>query len=301
MSGPESDMGILLVDKPAEFTSHDVVAIARGALGVRRIGHSGTLDPFATGLLVLGIGRATRLLEYLVGLEKEYEGTARLGVATDSLDRDGEPVARDDRWMRLPPERIGAVAASLVGRLTLTPPRFSAVKVRGVPAHRRARRGERVELAPRVVTVRRFEILETDLPTVGFRVTCSSGTYIRSLAAELGARLDTACHLTALRRTRVGSLDVRDAAALPALRAGEPPGRAWVTPLSAISHLGTVEIVPAEATLMARGRRVAAGQRSVKAVAGPGPVAFVLPGGELVAVGEVRDGLMRPRKVFLHG
>lgn len=294
-------MGILLVDKPAEFTSHDVVAIARGALGVRRIGHAGTLDPFATGLLVLGIGRATRLLEYLVGLDKEYEGTARLGVATDSLDREGEPIARDDRWMRLPPDRIGAVAASLVGQLTLTPPRLSAVKVRGVPAHRRARRGERVELAPRPVTVRRFDVLDARLPEVRFRVACSSGTYVRSLAGELGARLDTGCHLTDLRRTRVGAHDVRDAAPLSGLRRGESPDRAWVAPLSALSHLGTVELAPAEATLMAQGRRVPTGQRSVHALADAGPVAFVLQGGELVAVGEVRDGLMRPRKVFLHG
>lgn len=299
MSQPALTTGILLVDKPAGFTSHDVVAIARGALRVRKIGHAGTLDPFATGLLVLGVGGATRILEYLVGLDKRYEGTARLGVATDSHDADGEPVARDDRWAGLPPERIGAVAASMVGLLTQTPPRYSAVKVRGVPAHRRVRRGESVSLPPRRVTVRRFEILETDLPEVCFRVTCSSGTYVRSLAAELGNRLDTHCHLTALRRTRVGSFDVRDAAGLAALRAGQPRAQAWLTPLSALAHLGTAEIAPAEATLMAQGRRVAAGDRSPGGAVVRGPVAFVLPGGELVAVGEVRDGLMIPRKVFL--
>lgn len=292
-------MGILLVDKPAGFTSHDVVAIARGALGVRKIGHAGTLDPFATGLLVLGIGRATRLLEYLVGLDKQYEGTARLGVATDSLDAEGEPIAHDDGWVGLAPERIRAVAASMVGRLTQTPPRYSAVKVRGVPAHRRARRGESVTLAPRRVTVRRFEVMETDLPEVRFLVTCSSGTYVRSLAAELGTRLDTHCHLAALRRTRVGSFDVGDSAPLTALRAAQPPAHAWATPLSALSHLGTVEIATAEATLMSQGRRVAAGERSPGGGDGRGPVAFVLPGGELVAVGEVREGLMIPRKVFL--
>ena len=301
MSQLAAAMGILLVDKPAGFTSHDVVAVARGALGVRKIGHAGTLDPFATGLLVLGIGRATRLLEYLVGLDKQYVGTARLGVATDSHDADGEPVARDDRWVGLPPERIRAVAASMVGPLAQTPPRYSAVKVRGVPAHRRTRRGESVTLAPRRVIVRSFEVLETDLPEVRFLVTCSSGTYVRSLAAELGARLDTRCHLAGLRRTRVGSFDVCNAAPLEALRAGQPPAHAWTPPLSALSHLGKVEIAPTEAALIAQGRRVSAGERFLGGAVVRGPVAFVLPGGELVAVGEVRDGLMTPRKVFLDG
>lgn len=294
-------MGILLVDKPERFTSHDVVAVARGALGVRRIGHAGTLDPFATGLLLLGIGRATRLLEYLVGLDKEYEGTARLGMATDSLDREGTPVAEDDRWKGIPPARVMAAGASLEGRLAQTPPQYSAVKVRGVPAHRRARRGERVELEPRLVTVRRFEVLASELPQVRFRVTCSSGTYVRSLAGELGERLGTGCHLTALRRTRVGSFGVRDAAGLPELRAGEPPAHAWVRPLSALSHMRTVEVDRAEADLLAQGRRLSTAERSPGVASGTDPVAFVLPGDELVAVGEVRDGVMAPRKVFLHG
>ena len=290
---------ILLVDKPAEITSHDVVAVARRALGVRRIGHAGTLDPFATGLLVLGIGRATRLLEYMVGLDKEYEGTARLGVSTDSLDPEGNCIARDDRWVGIPPDRIRSVAASLEGTLAQTPPRYSAIKVQGVPAHRRARRGERVELEPRQVTVRSFEVVGTDLPEVRFRVTCSSGTYVRSLAAELGERLGTGCYLTALRRTRVGSFDVQDAAPLSALRSGEPPPHAWVEPLSALSHLGSLEVAPDEAALMAQGRRIPAGQRFPPSAHDPEPVVFVLPGGELVAVGAVRNGLMEPRKVFL--
>lgn len=293
-------MGILLVDKPADFTSHDVVAIARGALGVRKIGHAGTLDPSATGLLVLGIGRATRLLEYLVGLDKEYEGTARLGVATDSLDAEGQPIAWDDCWMELPLDRIEAVAASLVGPLAQTPPQYSAVKVRGVPAHRRARRGETVELEPRQVTVRRFEVLRVDLPDVCFRVKCSSGTYVRSLAGEFGARLDTGCHLAALRRTRVGRFSVREAALLSALRAGQLPDHAWVAPLAALDHLAAVEVDPVEAALMARGRRLPLGDRFPGSAPVGAPVAFVLPGGEIVAVGEVRGGVMAPRKVFLH-
>jgi len=287
-------MGILLVDKPAGWTSHDVVAVARGALGTRRIGHAGTLDPFATGLLVLGTGRATRVLEYLVGLDKEYEATARLGVATDSLDPDGTRISADDRWRSLDPDGVRTVCAGLVGPILQTPPRYSAVKVGGVPAHRRARRGEDVRLPARTVTVRSLRVVEVDLPTVRFRLRCSSGTYVRSLAGELGERLGTACHLTALRRDRVGKFDVDRAATITALREGKLPGSAWVSPASALSHLERVEIDADEAKMLGAGRQVRAGVRDA------GTAAFVLPGDELVAVGEVRGGLLKPRKVFVH-
>lgn len=299
MSGRAELMGFLLVDKPAGVTSHDVVAAARRAFAIRKIGHAGTLDPFATGLLVLGIGSATRLLDYLVGLDKEYEGTARLGVTTDSLDPEGACVARDDRWRGIPADRIRSVAASMEGPIVQTPPQYSAVKVRGVPAHRRTRRGERVELAPREVRVRRFEVLATDLPEVGFLVTCSSGTYVRSLAAELGDRLGTGCHLTALRRTRVGSFHLRDAAPVASLQSGEPPAHAWVEPRTALAHLGTVEVHPEAAVLLARGRRIPAGEAGADRAPSSGPVAFILPGGRLVAVGRIRNGLIEPGKVFL--
>ena len=298
MSAGDRRMGILLVDKPAGVTSHDVVAVARRALGIRKVGHAGTLDPFATGLLVLGVGRATRLLEYLVGLEKDYEAVARLGVATDSLDPEGACVSRDEAWREVAPARVRSVAASLEGSLTQTPPVFSAVKVRGVPAHRRTRRGETVELAPRKVVVRRFEVLGSELPEVRFRVTCSSGTYVRSLAGELGERLGTGCHLTALRRTRVGPFDLRDAAPAPALRAGSLPSSAWVAPRAALSHLGSVEVTSEEAALIARGRRIRAGEPRTAPTSPADPVAVFLPGGELVAVGEVRDGAIAPAKVF---
>lgn len=287
-------MGILLVDKPAGWTSHDVVAVARGALGTRKIGHAGTLDPFATGLLVLGTGRATRVLEYLVGLDKEYEATARLGVATDSFDPDGARISEDDRWRSLDPDRVCAVAAELVGPLLQTPPRYSAVKVGGIPAHRRARRGEDVELPARTVTVHSLRVVEVDLPFVRFRVRCSSGTYVRSLAGELGIRLGTACHLTALRRDRVGRFSLDRAATVAALREGSLPEGAWVRPASALSHLQRVQVDADEAKLLAAGRQVGADARDARTAA------FVLPGDELVAVGEVHGGLLKPRKVFLH-
>lgn len=289
-------MGMLLVDKPAGWTSHDVVALARSVLGTRKIGHAGTLDPFATGLLVLGTGRATRVLEYLVGLDKEYDATARLGVATDSFDPDGIRISEDDRWRSVASEDVHTVAAGLVGPLQQTPPRFSAVKVGGIPAHRRARRGEDVQLPERAVTVHSLEVVEMDLPTVRFRVRCSSGTYVRSLAGELGERLGTACHLTELRRHRVGELDVCRAATIPALREGRLPDRAWMSPASALSHLQRVQVDADEAAMLAAGRPVQARARDAVTAA------FVLGGDgeELVAVGEVQSGLLKPRKVFLH-
>ena len=288
-------MGVLLVDKPAGITSHDVIAVTRRALGVRKVGHAGTLDPFATGLLVLGTGRATRLLEYLVGLDKEYVATARMGIATDSHDQDGAWTAEDDRWREITPDRIRAVAADMVGPLLQTPPVYSAVKVDGVPAHRRARRGEDVELAPREVIVHALEILDIHPPELRFRVVCSSGTYVRSLAAELGERLGTACHLTALRRTRVGTLEVRGAASLASVQAAEPPACAWVGAVSALSHLPRVSVGSEEAEMLAMGKGVPTSAPDSS------PAVFVLPGERLVAVGEVRGGVLRPRKVFCHG
>ncbi len=286
-------MGVLLVDKPAGRTSHDVVAVARRALGVKKAGHAGTLDPFATGLLVLGTGRATRLLEYLVGLDKEYEATARLGIATDSHDPEGTRTAEDDHWTGITASRVREVAVGMVGPLKQTPPVFSAVKVGGVPAHRRARRGEDVTLGPREVTVLALRVLDVDPPEVRFTVSCSSGTYVRSLAVEFGERLGTACHLTALRRTRVGGLHVQDAAPLASIEAARPPSGSWVGPVSALSHLPQVVVGPHQAGLLAAGRRVRADAPDAN------PAVFALPGERLVAVGAVCDGVLAPRKVFL--
>ena len=285
-------MRFLLVDKPAGVTSHDVVAAARRGLEERKVGHAGTLDPFATGLLVLAAGKATRLLEYLVGFDKTYRATARLGVATDSQDRDGARIAEDDNWTSLKRGQLEAAAAGMVGRLSQVPPAYSAVKVDGVPAHRRARRGERLALAPREVTLSSFEILDYVPPRVHFRVACSSGTYVRALAVEFGKRLGTSCHLAELCRTRVGSFHVRHAASLASVAAGEARQGAWVGAVSALSHLPRVIVGADEAAKLAAGRWIPmdAPDRSA--------AVFVLPGERLVAVGAVRDGVLRPRKVF---
>ena len=210
--------GILLVDKPGGITSHDVVARARRALGTRKIGHAGTLDPMATGLLVLGVGPATRLLTYLVGLDKTYEATIRLGQATDTDDADGRIVSAADA-AGVTGARIAEGVARLTGRIAQIPSRVSAIKVGGRRAYDLARAGEEVRLDPREVEVSRFEVLAQreadgclDLDVV---VDCSSGTYIRALARDLGADLGVGGHLTALRRTRIGPFPVAEAVAEP--------------------------------------------------------------------------------------
>lgn len=215
--------GILLVDKPGGVTSHDVVARARRALHTRKIGHAGTLDPMATGLLILGVGPATRLLTYIVGLDKTYEATIRLGVATDSDDADGAVTAHAEpaAVARVTAADIAAGVADLTGDISQVPSTVSAIKVGGRRAYDLARAGEEVALKARDVTVSRFDVLAVrpattddgapvlDLDVV---VDCSSGTYIRALARDLGAALGVGGHLTALRRTRIGAFRVEDAA-----------------------------------------------------------------------------------------
>ena len=311
MREPSPSMGFLLVDKPAGPTSHDVVAAAKRALGGVKVGHAGTLDPFATGLLVLGTGRATRLLEHLVGLDKEYEAVARFGAATDTHDHLGAVVSTDDRWRELGEERVRVVARGLVGRLSQTPPAYSAIKVRGVPAHRRTRRGETVRLAPRTVTVRALDVLTVEPPDVRLRLSCSSGTYVRSLAAELGDRLGTGCHLTALRRTRVGDFHVADAASLESVTAARPPENAWLAAPDALAHLPRVRVGPEAAAKLVLGQKVDLDQAAVEPPAGghagcasgqgEGPVVVLLHDGTLAAVATVTDGVLKPRKVFRHG
>lgn len=212
--------GILLVDKPAGITSHDVVARTRRAVGTRKIGHAGTLDPMATGLLVLGIEGATRLLTYIVGADKTYLATIRLGQATSTDDADGEITRRAliADVDAVTAERISEGIAALTGEISQVPSAVSAIKVDGRRAYDRVRAGEEVELAAREVTVSRFDVLAErrgegvmDLDVV---VDCSSGTYIRALARDLGDALGVGGHLTALRRTRIGPFDVTDAAEL---------------------------------------------------------------------------------------
>ncbi len=315
--------GLLPVDKPAGPTSHDVVARARKALGERRVGHTGTLDPFASGLLLLLIGPATRLSEYITGLDKTYEATARLGVSTDTLDPEGEPLERDEAWRALGEDEVRGALESLRGRHPQVPPRYSAKKVRGETAHRRVRRGESVELDAVEVEIHEIELLEVLLPEVRFRLRSSSGTYVRAVARDLGVRLGTAAHLTALRRTGVGSFRVEDALPDAALESaggtGEGPSvldrvsEVWVPAVAALRHLPVLEVDESAEEDLRHGRPVALphpeegapGGGSEAPSGGPeapegAPIALVR-GGRLLAVGERLGARIQPRKVFRGG
>jgi tRNA pseudouridine55 synthase len=246
MSGAVAE-GLLLVDKPAGITSHDVVAWVRRATGTRKVGHAGTLDPLATGLLLVGVGRATRLLRYLSGLDKTYEGTGRLGAETDTLDSEGEVVKQVDR-PEVAREDLEAAMRALLGESSQTPPAYSAVKVGGVTLHRAARRGQPVDPAPpRPIRVDAFELLRFDGTDFDFRVACSSGTYVRVLVASVGRTLDVGAHLTRLVRTGVGPFILEDASSLEEL--GQP------LPIeAAVAHLPVVRLDAEEARAAAVGR-----------------------------------------------
>jgi tRNA pseudouridine55 synthase len=287
--------GVLPVDKPEGPTSHDVVAVARRALGERRVGHTGTLDPFASGLLLLCVGRATRLAQFLTDLDKTYEATARLGVTTDTEDREGTELSTSERWNEITLQALEAALGDLRGSILQTPPQFSAKKVGGEVAHRLARRGENVTLEPRSVTVHELDVVGFDPPDVRFRVRCSRGTYVRSLARDLGEALGVGAHLTRLRRTHVGPFSVGSAVTLEGLQDPDRFSRAWIDPLYAVGHLPRLEVGAAEVTELQHGRSVSADGSWDR-----GPV-IAAHGEVLVAVGEVRDERFRPRKVFVHG
>ena len=230
--------GLLLVDKPAGVTSHDVVLAARRAVGERRIGHAGTLDPFATGLLVLLLGRATRLLPHLDGVPKEYEATIALGRETDTDDLGGvtlreAPLPRD--------EDIAAAIAKLTGALEQLPPAYSAKRVQGRRAYAAARAGETLDLAPALVHVDEWRDVRRDGAMLHATISCGGGTYIRALARDLGRLTGSAAHLAALRRTRSGAFHVRDAVTLEQLQTGGAAVRPALDALPTIPHVPLAE------------------------------------------------------------
>lgn len=215
--------GGLLVDKPAGLTSHDVVDRVRRQLGIRKVGHAGTLDPAATGLLVLLLGRATKLSDQIMGADKVYAGALRLGETTGSYDADGEVTARAEIPADLTLERLNELAAGFLGDQLQTPPMVSAVKVKGVPLYKLARRGQEIERTPRLVHVYSFRFSRYEPPLADFRLACTKGTYVRSIAHDLGQKLGCGAHLFSLRRLASGTLKIEDATPLDALLA-EPPG-----------------------------------------------------------------------------
>lgn len=213
--------GLLLVDKPKGITSHDVVAQVRRIYRIKKVGHAGTLDPMATGLLIILVGRATKASNFLMSQSKTYEGTFRLGVVTDSQDADGEVLEENE----VPPvteEAMRELFAGFLGDQYQTPPMFSAKKVKGVPLYKMARKGEEVEREPRFVTVRSFELLGLDPPDVSFRVAVSKGTYVRTIAHDLGAKLGCGAYLTELRRTAIDGIPAERSVPLSTLEEAPP-------------------------------------------------------------------------------
>lgn len=202
--------GVLFVDKPSGPTSHDVVDRIRRHFNIAKVGHGGTLDPMATGLLIVLLGRGTKLSTELIGLDKGYEGTMRLGVATDSHDADGA-VVREADWTGVTTEQIQEAAGRLTGDLMQVPPMVSAVKLDGIPLYKRARNGEDVEREARLIHVYEFNMFNFRLPDVDFRIRCTKGTYVRKLCSDIGDALGCGAHLTALRRTAIGKFRVEGA------------------------------------------------------------------------------------------
>ncbi|MHB8220126.1 MAG: tRNA pseudouridine(55) synthase TruB [Acidimicrobiales bacterium] len=273
--------GLVVVDKEPGWTSHDVVARLRRVFGIRRVGHAGTLDPDATGVLLVGVGRTTRLLRYLTPLQKSYTAEIVLGVATTTLDASGDAVGTWD-MSAVTVAQARAAAAALTGQIQQTPPMVSAVKVGGRRLHELARQGIEVERAARPVTVHRFDVGPGDLPGVmRIEVTCSSGTYVRVLAADLGIALGGGAHIRNLCRTGVGSFTLAEARPLSSVDVG-----AVVPPRDAIRHLEAVEVSTEIVAMVARGLPL---DRVPLGVTGSGPWAVLDGQGRLLAVYEATD------------
>lgn len=286
--------GILLVDKPQGITSHDVVSRTRRLAGTRKVGHAGTLDPMATGLLLLGINHSTRLLTFLVGLDKEYVATIRLGSSTSTDDAEGEVVETADQETldALIPIDVERAIGNLRGIIQQVPSSVSAIKVKGKRAYALARAGETVELAARTVTISAFEILDMSLTSehtfdgprehwdVSVRVKCSSGTYIRALARDLGVALGVGGHLTQLRRTRIGPFSVTEAPGLENLDVGA----ALLSPAAVATHLFMSYHLSEQQTLdLGHGKRILTPELTGQSK----PVAALAPDGRLVGLMEV--------------
>jgi tRNA pseudouridine55 synthase len=280
--------GLVVVDKPAGLTSHDVVARMRRLAGTRRVGHAGTLDPMATGVLVIGIDKATRLLGHLAAHDKDYLATIRLGVSTTTDDAEGDVVATADPGA-VSDEAISSAMAALTGDLQQVPAAVSAVKVDGVRSYARVRAGEHVELAARSVQVARFELLERRGAELDVAVTCTTGTYVRALARDLGVALGVGAHLTALRRTRVGGFSIDAAATLESLS-----GDLRVIPLAdaVAASFPRLDVSADDA------RRIGFGQPVGFDLPSDAPVGVFGPAGQVLALMQLRDGAARSLVVF---
>lgn len=296
MPEPPGLHGILNLKKPDGWTSHDVVAWVRRTLHQRSVGHAGTLDPMATGVLLVCLGKATRVVEYLMESEKVYRAVARLGEVTDTYDATGQVIASHP-VPALSEDDIRQALRPFIGEIHQVPPAYSAIKQGGEAAYRKARRGESVELTPRPVFIRSIELLAWQSPELTIEVTCGAGTYIRSLVHDLGQSVGSGACLTALARLRSGMFSLDQATSLEDLAAAAAAGDAarHLHPLeAALSRLVLVEVDQQMADRLAHGQ----------AIAGPEPADTLngyarLPDGQVSAILAYRDGLWWPRKVFL--
>ncbi len=302
-----SRSGLLLLDKAADWTSHDVVAKVRGIAKTRRVGHAGTLDPMATGLLILGLNNATKLLTFLVGEDKTYLTTIRLGASTITDDRESDylSIAAPGAVDQLSAESIRALIATLTGEIMQVPSSVSAIKVNGERAYAKVRGGDEVKLAARPITVSRFDMLGdlrlveegghkfVDLDAI---IDCSSGTYIRALARDLGAALGVGGHLTALRRTRIGGYNVTNAVGIDALNADEL--NILASRDAARAQFDSRELSAQEVVDIRHGKRIALGQVEPSPTARDRTIAAFAPDGALIAMLTKSGGQLKSAVVF---
>ncbi len=297
-----SHHGLLIVDKPAGWTSHDVVARARRLCGTRRVGHAGTLDPMATGVLVLGVGKATKMLTFLVGLDKGYAGTIRLGQSTVTDDAEGD-ITNESDASTITDAALEAAVATLTGAIEQVPSAVSAIKIKGVRSYARVRAGEEVALAARPVTVRRFDTERVQLPSdalatvvdLDVTVEVTSGTYVRALARDLGAALGVGGHLTALRRTHVGHYDLSLAHTLEEAEALLERGIVDMA-TAAQAAFAVRHLTDTQEQALRHGQRI-----DVDSTRTGDPVAAIGTGGDLVAIMDESGEMARSRVVFPAG
>lgn len=287
-------LGFINLNKPTGITSHGAAEKVKKITGTHRVGHAGTLDPFATGVLVMAIGKATKLVEFLRKDDKEYEAVICLGATSDTYDGTGQITETP------PPVPVpsGAQIASLLqqftGEIIQQPPKFSAIKVHGTPAYKLARAGEEVDLAPRRITIHSIKLIEYRSPLVTINVHCSAGTYIRALAHDIGARLKTGAYLAALHRTQAGSFSIKDSIDLADLTDKNWP-QYLLPPTVGIAHFPSYETTADGADRIKRGLKI----KPSKGFAA-GPIAIMSPQKELIAIGEYdnEEGYIRPTKVI---
>jgi tRNA pseudouridine55 synthase len=291
-----SVFGLLIVDKPVGPTSHQVVSLVRRGTGIRKVGHAGTLDPRASGVLVLCLGPATRLSEYLSTSKKRYRATIRFGKTTETYDAAGHIVR--DTGLVPTLSQIKKVLPEFVGEIEQRPPPYSAIKIKGKKAYELAREGKQVDLQPRKVTISDIKLVSYKAPDLVIEVECSAGTYIRSLAYDLGERLSTGAHLSELQRIQAGPFTLKDAVPLPKLEVGflvDKWQRYLVPAKDALPDFPIVEVPEDQVDLIRNGHRIPAEPGS------QGLARAIGPDGELIAILEaVEDGtLWHPKKVFI--